>query len=162
MPPKPQISYDPNDPELQTLRQEIAQDSDTLPLFEEPRSVAAALATAPQEAHARRSDPETSHSAAESLRGKLNDARREVLAFLCGAGENGLTDEELLQWCLRAALKRSPSGLRSRRAELAKLEPALVEDSLQRRKTALGHEAIVWRATPLAVQLLSDRSHGNG
>jgi hypothetical protein len=65
--------------------------------------------------------------------------RTKVLEFISERGEEGATDEEGI-----AGLGLSPSTFRPRRIEL--MQAGLVEDSGQRRLTAAGRSAIVWRA----------------
>jgi len=84
-------------------------------------------------AHARTADPETSHAAAASLRPlKLTKGRREILEILRTVGRP-LTDEQIYEVHLarveygHALTKLSPSGARTRRAELVRgglVEPA--------------------------------------
>lgn len=88
---------------------------------------------------ARRTDPHTSHEAAESLARRATQ-RRTVLMILRGLPE-GVTDEELVS-LIGANL--SPSGVRTRRHEL--VEQGLVVDTGIRRKTNSGRSAIVWAA----------------
>lgn len=98
-------------------------------------------------AHARRTDPETSHQAADSVL-HLTDRRKAVLECLrlCGA----MTDEQI-EWNYRfrqityAWPQQSVSGLRTRRSELVRM--GLVEDSGKRVRLSTGRMAIVWRAT---------------
>lgn len=93
---------------------------------------------------ARREDPETSHEAAGSVR-NLTAVQSAILMILRAAGPG--TDEEIARAYL--SLDRppcSPSGLRSRRAELVRL--GKVEDSGERVKLETGRNAIVWRLKP--------------
>lgn len=100
-------------------------------------------------AHARRSDPSTSHQAAASLTvDALRASQAAVLAALRAAGP--MTDVTLVDWYVEAAKgdpdypRQSQSGIRSRRAEL--VAGGLVEDTGQRVRLDSGRQAIVWRA----------------
>lgn len=89
-------------------------------------------------ATARKSDPDTSHLAAERVSSKAPADRQRVLACLQDAGAYGLTDHELA-----AELGGLQTSLGVRRGELVKL--GLVENSGARRKSPSGSPAIVWR-----------------
>lgn len=97
-------------------------------------------------ARARRSDPETSKAAARSVT-RIRQSQRLILETLRAKGP--LSDEEIYSALLAAGFfgnrPLSPSGARTRRKELVRL--GYVESSSDRRKTAAGREAIVWRAT---------------
>lgn len=84
---------------------------------------------------ARASDPITSHEAAASV--YMTEGQRIVLRALLTIGP--MPDEELV-----ASVNLSPSGARSRRAELVSM--GLVEDSGETAVTSTGRRAIVWRA----------------
>lgn len=87
---------------------------------------------------ARRSDPSTSHEAAEKIVPKLGDLQRRVLAELRAAGAVGLCDLELETRC-----GSHGSTFRTRRSELVDL--GLVRDS--GRKIVLnGRNRVVWVA----------------
>lgn len=98
--------------------------------------------------HARTLDPSTSHQAAASIL-ETRETMRVVLRIL---NTGSATDETIgyvysgLVEAGRAPMA-SPSGIRSRRAELVDLE--LVEDSGQRRTLATGRRAIVWQITEI-------------
>jgi len=95
-------------------------------------------------AHARRTDPETSHEAAGRL--KQEDLSRGQKRVLCVMHEAApATDEVLLEASVALRVKISPSGFRTRRTEL--VAKGLVEDSGGRRDTKFGNPAIVWRLT---------------
>ena len=93
---------------------------------------------------ARRSDPETSHLGAESVK---NISDLQGLLFDCFCLWGPMTDEELWEtfsmgsepWCLT-----SPSGLRSRRAEL--VAKGLLEWSGGFGETKAGRKARIWQA----------------
>lgn len=95
---------------------------------------------------ARASDPDTSHEAAPdpgTRRGqeRMTAGQEIVLAALRDTGP--VTDEALVE-CLAGRL--SPSGVRTRRAELERLGRVVrVGESV----TASGRRAIVWGATPV-------------
>lgn len=97
-------------------------------------------------ATARRTDPETSRAAARSVQ-NIAQAQEDVLALLRRHGPG--TDEEIafrhaVGVSLGMVRKQSPSGLRTRRAELHK--QGLVVASGQVRPTISGRASIVWRA----------------
>ena len=91
------------------------------------------------EAHARRTDPETSHAAAESVR-NLRMSQSYVLSILREVGP--MTDECLQGWIDPKVM--SPSGIRTRRSELVKL--GKVEWSGEKVPMSTGRMARVWRA----------------
>jgi hypothetical protein len=89
---------------------------------------------------ARSSDPATSHQAAASISSeRLRESQAHVLDTLRLDGP--LTDERLVDLI---APMQSPSGVRTRRAELVAL--GLVVDSGRRERTQSGRSSIVWRA----------------
>lgn len=89
---------------------------------------------------ARSSDPATSHLAAITLGDKRDNDQAVVLAALRLFGP--CTDDELLPRLLGI----SPSGARTRRAELVR--KGLVRDSGKRHVTRSNRQAIVWEVTP--------------
>lgn len=91
------------------------------------------------EAHARRTDPWTSHEAAASV--KVRESQKLVLSLL---RQGPATDEELADRAHAASAAISPSGLRTRRCELVVL--GLAVDTGERRRTAAGRQTIVWAA----------------
>jgi hypothetical protein len=96
--------------------------------------------------HARLSDPQTSQDAANSVQ-NITATQRTIYNLLI----NSMTDEELYTSYGKAVIAglapmASPSGVRSRRAELVVL--GLVEDTGLRRKLVSGRNAIVWKQTP--------------
>jgi hypothetical protein len=99
---------------------------------------------------ARRTDPETSHEAAASLRAEeIRRSQAAVLACLRRFG--AMTDEQIAERYEGARYQydwpaQSPSGLRTRRGEV--VNAGFVEDSGLRRKLASGRRAIIWRAKP--------------
>jgi hypothetical protein len=97
------------------------------------------LALAADEAHARATDPATSHEAARSV--KVRESQRQVLALL---RLGPATDQELATRAYERGLRISPSGLRSRRHEL--VDAGLVEDTGRRAVLASGRKSAIWRA----------------
>jgi hypothetical protein len=101
-------------------------------------------------AHARATDPETSHAAASSVI-ELRDKQKWVLEVF---KRGSFTDQQLLEYygVMSVQLgtkfpRQSDSGLRTRRSELVTM--GLIEDSGERRKTASGRSSIVWRLKSL-------------
>ncbi|CAB4152753.1 hypothetical protein UFOVP609_26 [uncultured Caudovirales phage] len=100
-------------------------------------------------AHARLTDPQTSHEAARSVE-NITATQTAILKLLAGFP---MTDEELV-WHYEQNVRMgadardfpraSASGIRSRRAELVKL--GYVFDSGHRTKISSGRNAIIWRA----------------
>lgn len=98
-----------------------------------------------QEAHARRSDPQTSHEAAKSVK-KITATQSAILAVLQVSAKT----DELLILCYHSRSakhpdlypKASPSGIRSRRAELVRL--GYVKDSGRTAQISTGRQATVW------------------
>lgn len=91
------------------------------------------------EAHARRTDPDTSHAAAAGV--DVRKARDIVLAVMREHGP--MTDERLV---ILTHGKMSGSGARTRRSELTRA--GLVQDTGDRRQMASGNMAKVWEAVP--------------
>lgn len=94
-------------------------------------------------AHARRTDPDTSHDAAASL----TDLRRRqaaVFAALLVLGPS--TDERLVESydALVPRLPQSPSGIRTRRSEL--VARGLVHFTGDKQRIASGRLARIWEA----------------
>lgn len=94
---------------------------------------------------ARRTDPSTSHLAAASVRVSDLPAVKQAIVTLfavCGP----MTDEQLWDvWQQRIHSKPiSPSGLRTRRRELA--DAGWIRDSGSKRPMSTGRMAIVWEA----------------
>ena len=91
-------------------------------------------------AHARNSDPETSHQAAASIpSAAIRESQEMVLEALRGYGP--MPDFHLVPLL---ASRMSPSGIRSRRSELVTL--GKVVDTGKRVRTDSGRQAIVWAA----------------
>lgn len=92
---------------------------------------------------ARITDPTTSWQAAASV-DNVTDTQQNILTCLTFP----LTDDELVDTFYRMAdsngwRKASPSGIRSRRAEL--VDKGLVKDSGERKKSWSGRNSIVWQ-----------------
>lgn len=91
---------------------------------------------------ARRGDPTTSWDAARGL-GDLTEAQNQVWGILVAHGP--LMDEEIERHAANMGLGQSPSGLRSRRAEL--VAAGLVRwTGRTKRKSDTGNESRVWEA----------------
>lgn len=97
------------------------------------------------QAVARRTDPGTSWQAARSV-DRIRESQAQVLAILRRYGP--MTDEEIASVAATwpEGTRQSPSGLRTRRAELVDL--GVVKDSGLRGKTRSGRSTIVWEAAP--------------
>lgn len=93
-----------------------------------------------ERAHARRTDPDTSHAAARSVV-ELRPRQQAVLDVLRSYGR-ALTDEEIAE--RYDGPQQSPSGLRTRRSEL--VSKGFARDSGERRPLASGRLAIAWEA----------------
>jgi hypothetical protein len=91
-------------------------------------------------AHARNSDPDTSHAAARSVR-HIRESQAEVLALFRAHGP--MTDE-LARTVYRG--HQSPSGLRTRRSEL--VGRGQLVDTGRRVVGATGRRMVVWAAVP--------------
>lgn len=97
--------------------------------------------------HARLTDPETSHEAADSVR-NLTLTKKAIISIF--EKYNALTDDHL-QIAYRAlvsggdAPRASESGIRSRRAEL--VAAGILEDSGHRIALEFGRSAILWTLT---------------
>lgn len=123
-----------------------------LPLFDDDvvdgesldRHVTSQARPVDEHAHARRSDPETSHAAAASLSIRaLRASQLAVVAFLRELGP--LTLEQLVDAARVNEIPLSDSRLRTACAELVDL--GFVADSGERLKTRHGRDAAVWILT---------------
>lgn len=95
-----------------------------------------------ERAHARRTDPQTSHDAAASVK-KISETKKKILLLLRKAGP--MTDEELVNmWRVYQLGKISESCIRSRRADLVKMN--MVEYTGEKRVISTGRDAQIWRA----------------
>jgi hypothetical protein len=93
-------------------------------------------------ARARRTDPSTSHQAAQSVK-DISTSQKMVLALLNTHGP--MHDQQILFKYREGYFEMiSESGLRSRRAEL--VAKNLVQDSGQRITLPSGRKSIVWEA----------------
>jgi predicted ArsR family transcriptional regulator len=86
--------------------------------------------------------PETSAAAAVANAPRSGTQRARVLIAVARHG--GLTDDEIGMVC-----GLSGNAVRPRRGEL--VQGGYVEDSGDRRPSAMGNEAVVWTATPRGV-----------
>jgi hypothetical protein len=93
--------------------------------------------------HARRGDPATSHAAARSIEGKLTISQQEVLNLF--RTYERLTDKELVYVASQSGVRQSPSGLRTRRRELA--DALFVVNSGHKILLPTGRRAIEWVIT---------------
>lgn len=92
-------------------------------------------------AHARRTDPDTSHAAAASItEQQLTDRQRAVLQTLRRIGP--AIDPQIAASYIGPA--QAPSGIRSRRDELVKR--GLARDTGRTVRLPSGRQAIVWEA----------------
>lgn len=92
---------------------------------------------------ARRTDPQTSHEAAQTVKNSA-EVRERVYRLLTAAP---LTDEGVqAAYFALYGQTASPSGLRTRRSEL--VDAGRVEATPDRRPTVAGRDSIVWRAKP--------------
>ena len=95
-------------------------------------------------AHARRRDPGTSHAATASVR-DIRESQQYVLSLFRKFGP--MTDERLALRVVEdqaSHVKLSPSGIRTRRNELVRLQ--LVRFTGRRERISTGREARVWEA----------------
>ena len=89
---------------------------------------------------ARTEDPDTSKAAAQSQKAVRMSAVRTAIHQLLWRHREGLTDNDIAR--LYDGPPVSPSGLRTRRAEL--VDGGLVRDSGQRAVLGSGRKAILW------------------
>lgn len=90
---------------------------------------------------ARWTDPSTSHEAAQSIDvDSLRESQRHVLNALHAIGSG--TDDDIYNAMRRRNVVLSPSGARTRRAELVAM--GLVRDSGDKARLSSGRWAIVW------------------
>lgn len=111
---------------------------------------------------ARKTDPETSHQAAEVVTPGTKTIRTQVEAYAFGRNDKGFIDEELS----RAAGEENKSSYRTRRAELT--EAGVIVDSGRRRQNDGGRDCIVWvhrdfaqAMPPQRVATVDDRTKEN-
>lgn len=103
----------------------------------------------PEKAHARTTDPVTSHEAAGSVK-HLRVSQEAVLSAFPSSPLLGMTDQELVSKYGHLTGEghvplQSESGVRTRRSELVK--KGRLVDSGDRRLTVSGRKSIVWRRT---------------
>jgi hypothetical protein len=87
---------------------------------------------------ARRTDPETSHQAAEAITPQTGSIRLQVEAFAISKGERGFIDEELS----KAFEASDVSSYRTRRAELT--EVGTICDSGRTKANEGGRQCVIW------------------
>jgi DNA-binding MarR family transcriptional regulator len=106
----------------------------------------------PDQAHARRTDPETSHEAAESVASEtIRLTQRRILIVLYSMGSQD--DIGIAQAISeQAPMPPSPSGLRTRRSEL--VAKGLVRHSGEYGKSASGRRTRLWEITEAGRRLL--------
>lgn len=92
-----------------------------------------------QRAHARRTDPDTSHEAAAAATAGIERQRRLVEAYAKGRGEQGFMDIELEE----AHPLESDSGLRTRRSELT-VRNIVLDSKRRERHPNSARRRIVW------------------
>jgi hypothetical protein len=92
--------------------------------------------------HVRRSDPETSRAAAESVVKTLTEVQNRVLE-IHSEHPDGLTDEELTEEYIERFGPTGQSSIRSRRHDL--LLKGRFEDTGTSRTLRSGRKGIVWR-----------------
>lgn len=92
------------------------------------------------QAHARASDPSTSHAAAASIRSaEITELQIWILDVL----ESPLSDEQIWnELTKRHPGRLTPSGVRTRRSEL--VDDGRILDSGRKTSTAAGRKSIVW------------------
>lgn len=96
----------------------------------------------PTPAHARWSDPPTSHEAARSVI-SIRESQQFILSIL--QAEGPLNDEGIFAAVVRRGRKISTSGCRTRRSELCRL--GLVKDSGKCARMLSGRWSVIWEAT---------------
>lgn len=94
----------------------------------------------PQEAHARHTDPDTSHEAAEAISPRLRELQALVLAYAY-ANPSGFIDPEM-----NVHFETHSSTYRTRRSEL--VDKGMIEDTGAREQIdGKGRRFIVWAIT---------------
>lgn len=93
-----------------------------------------------EHAVARRTDPDTSHEAARSVR-HIRQSQQDILDVL---QHGAMTDEEIFEALCEAGICISLSGARTRRSEL--VDMGRVIDTGHRLFTRSGRRTIVWAA----------------
>lgn len=91
-------------------------------------------------AHARWSDPDTSHAAAGEITLSLRPLQAQVLAYAFAKGDRGFSDPEM-----SLDFESLSSTYRTRRAEL--VDYGLIADTGERLKVGKGRCHAVWRIT---------------
>lgn len=98
-------------------------------------------------AHARNTDPSTSHAAARAIVGALTELEARVLGELLRRGDDGATTHELA-----AALKLELVTVSPRLKPLA--QKGCVIDSGLKRTGVSGRQSIVWRARRVVREMI--------
>lgn len=93
-------------------------------------------------AHARNTDPETSHEAARSVEPKLRESQEVVLSLMRSIGP--ATDDRIYAEAKSRGVKISTSGCRTRRSELVTMEFARFTGRYDRLES--GRRARIWEA----------------
>lgn len=94
------------------------------------------------QAHARASDPDTSHKAAKAITPEITYIQRRILRYAIKLGGRGFTDLDLYE-----NFKEAGSTYRSRRAELR--DAGYIADSGGRwHRPRGGRGFVVWAITP--------------
>lgn len=104
---------------------------------------------------ARRTDPETSHAAAANVK-NLRASHRRVIQLFRSYGP--MTDQEALEAAIADGWKVSPSGLRSRRAEVTPPRGRGIRDSGRKRKTQFSENATVWEIDDTVAEPFAKRT----
>jgi len=94
--------------------------------------------------HVRRSDPDTSRAAAESVVDTVTIVQQRVLEIHRN-NPDGLTDEEMTEKYINLFGPTGQSSIRSRRHDLT--SKGKFEDTGLRRELRSGRKGIVWRLT---------------
>ena len=96
------------------------------------------LTLEPARPRTRHADPATSHRAAATV--VRTSALKQLILDALAA--RPMTDEELIDELTLAGVHASPSGVRSRRAEL--VDEGRVHETGRTRSTRMGRDATVW------------------
>jgi len=98
----------------------------------------------PPHTRVRKTDPQTSRDAAESVTSeRIRKSQSEVLSLFYVYGP--MTDKQLVERAAIRNVKQSESGLRTRRSELVTL--GKLKDTGKRKRLDSGRKAIVWGKT---------------
>lgn len=111
--------------------------------FAEPQRHGEVVSRRVEVAHARNTDPETSHEAARSVEPKLRESQEVVLSLMRSIGP--ATDDRIYAEAKARGVKISTSGCRTRRSELVTMEFARFTGMYDRLES--GRRARIWEAT---------------